>query len=420
MHNTFVLPLYIDPGTGSMLFSILIGLAAAATFGAKALFLRIKFMLSGGKNAKEMAEAQKKIPYVIYSDHKRYWNVFKPVCDEFERRQIPLVFYTSSPDDPALEAGYTHVKTEFIGEGNMAFAKLNFLNAGILLATTPGLDVYQWKRSKNVNWYVHIPHLVDDLTTYRMFGLDYFDAILLNGAHQEERIRYFENARNIKKKELPVTGSTYMDTMLEKSRKYDSTGNNGKNILLAPSWGKTAILSRFGSKIIKALADTGYNIIIRPHPQSITSEKEMLASLTEEFKGCSNVSWNYDNDNFAVLAKSSIMITDFSGIIFDYSFIFNKPLIYADTTFDSLPYDADWLAEGDQPWCFKILPEIGIKLEEKDFGKMKEIIDDALGNETMTEIRNKVKAESWLHQGEAAKLTVDYMVNKLKELEEDK
>lgn len=43
------LPLYIDPGTGSMLFSLFIGIAAAATFGFRALYLKAKFLLSGGK-----------------------------------------------------------------------------------------------------------------------------------------------------------------------------------------------------------------------------------------------------------------------------------------------------------------------------------------------------------------------------------
>ena len=83
------------------------------------------------------------------------------------------MFYTSSEDDPALKKEYKYVKCEFIGEGNKGFAKLNMLNACIVLSTTPGLDVYQWKRSKDVNYYVHIPHAVGDLTLYRCFGLDY-------------------------------------------------------------------------------------------------------------------------------------------------------------------------------------------------------------------------------------------------------
>ena len=50
--------LYIDPGTGSMLFSILIGLAAAAVFGAKALFLKLKFLVE--------EKAMQKIPLKKY------------------------------------------------------------------------------------------------------------------------------------------------------------------------------------------------------------------------------------------------------------------------------------------------------------------------------------------------------------------
>ncbi|MBR0101310.1 MAG: CDP-glycerol--glycerophosphate glycerophosphotransferase, partial [Treponema sp.] len=96
-HNLFLL--YIDPGTGSMLFSILIGLVSTLIFFGQRFFMKIKFIVSGGK-ADKISKA--KIPFVIFSDHKRYWNVFKPICDEFERRGVNLVYWTASSDDPAL------------------------------------------------------------------------------------------------------------------------------------------------------------------------------------------------------------------------------------------------------------------------------------------------------------------------------
>ena len=42
--------LYIDPGTGSMLFSILIGAAATLFFLAKALLLKLKLVFAGKKD----------------------------------------------------------------------------------------------------------------------------------------------------------------------------------------------------------------------------------------------------------------------------------------------------------------------------------------------------------------------------------
>ena len=44
--------LYIDPGTGSMLFSILIGIVGTFVFFGQQVLLKIKFIISGGKTQK--------------------------------------------------------------------------------------------------------------------------------------------------------------------------------------------------------------------------------------------------------------------------------------------------------------------------------------------------------------------------------
>lgn len=401
--------LYIDPGTGSMLFAILIGIVTSLMFLWKSFLLKLKFLVHGGR----VEETEKRLPYVIFSDSKRYWNVFKPICDEFEKRGVQLEYLSASPDDPALSAEYQHVNCRFIGENNKAFAKLNMLDAGILLSTTPGLDVYQWKRSANVDWYVHIFHAVDEGTGYRMFGMDYYDAVLLTGAFQEKYIRKLEELRNLPAKELVVAGSTYMDALKEKLDA--KTGvKEGKTVLLAPSWGESSILTKYGADILRALVATGYNIVVRPHPQSLTSEKAVLEPLWKEFPDSEHLHWNYDNDNFEALWNADLMITDFSGIIFDYALVFGKPIIYADTSFDPAPYDAAWIEE--PLWRFEVLKELGAPLKKEDFPRMRELIDDLLQQEQGREAREKVRDEAWQCIGESAKLTVDYMIHKYEEL----
>ena len=209
-----MLALYIDPGTGSMLFSIVIGLVTALYFLGKAAIIKLKFVLSGGK----ATHAQNRYPLVIYSEGKRYWNVFKPVLEALEKRGVSTIFYTSSEDDPFFSQQWSHVTGEFIGEGNKAFTRLNFLEADVCLMTTPGLDVYQLKRSKGVGHYSHVLHAVDDATGYRLFGLDYYDSVLLSGEYQKAHIRILEEQRNIKKKDLAVVGCPYLDVLQQKVR----------------------------------------------------------------------------------------------------------------------------------------------------------------------------------------------------------
>ncbi len=411
--------LYIDPGTGAMLFTALIGIVTTATYALRKLVIKLKFLLSEGHT--NSGNDSTKHDIVIFSDHKRYWNVFKPICDELEKRKIDCVFWTASDDDPALTEKHEHVKCSFIGSGNKAYAKLNMMQAYICLSTTPGLDVYQWKRSKNTDYYIHTFHS-PSVPMYRMFGLDYYDSVLLNGNFQEHMLRKLEEIRALPAKEMPLIGSTYLDAMKNRfeTMKKDSVNKETDviTVLLAPSWGKSAILSKYGETFLNALKETGYNIIVRPHPQSRSSEKTLLDKLETKFPESVHWHWNYDNDNFAVLAKADIMISDFSGVILDNAFIFDGSVIYTDTEFDCSPYDAWWI---DEPlWIETVLPQIGRKLEQTDIPNIKQVIDETINSTNFMEGRKSIKDIAWEYKGEAAVRTVDYLTKKLCEVKTKK
>ena len=405
---------YIDPGTGSMLFTILIGVLGAGIYALRNVVMKMRFLFSGGNQEKVSKDH---IPIAIFTDSKRYWNIFGPICKEFDRRGQEVVYLTASADDPALECKFEHVRCEFAGEGNRAFAKLNMLNADMVLSSTPGLDVYQWKRSKDVKYYVHIPHAVSDITSYRMFGLDYYDAVLLTGKYMEHQIRGLEQVRHLPAKELRVVGLPYMD---ELKKRYEAAGPlppHETTVLLAPSWGPSSILNRYGAEIFDALLSTGYHIVVRPHPQSFTSEKEMLEKLQKQYPDSDQLEWNSDNDNFEVLRRADILISDFSGVMFDYALVFDKPIIYADTSFDDAPYDACWL---DEPmWAFSVLPKMGQQLTRENLGSIKQVIDTCISDDRYKAGRDQARADSWDCIGESAVKTVDFMMEKYAELQKE-
>ena len=272
--------LYIDPGTGSMLFAILIGIIGTLNYLLKNGLVKLRFILSSGKKVETNTD---KLPFVIFSDDKRYWNIFEPICRELDKRGVDVVYMTASPDDPAIQNAYEHIKGEFIGKGNKAFARMNFLNAGIVFSTTPGLDVYQWKRSKDVQYYIHIQHGANDITGYHMFGVDYYDAIMLSGEYQVQEVRELEKLRGLPEKDLVKVGIPYMDEMANRLQMTPKKDTEGRTVLLAPSWGKSSIFQKYGGRIIEVLLKTGYHIIVRPHPQSFVSEKETMEKIMQEY-----------------------------------------------------------------------------------------------------------------------------------------
>ena len=400
--------LYIDPGTGSMLISVLLGAVATIYFFLRALIIRVKASFSSSKHKYSIDNA---FPYVIYGENPRYWNLFKPVVDEFEKRQIPLLYLAPDEKDPVFGNSYTHITPKAIGEGSKAYGYLRFASADFMLMTTPGLDVYQQlKKSKYVKHYSFLHHSVTDACTYRLFNLDHFDSLLLNADYQKYYLRKLEQIRGQNPKELVTVGCTYLDIYASMLNELENEKEHPFTVLLSPSWGPSGLLALYGNELIGELSKTGWRIIVRPHPQSKISEKDMLDKLQSKYSGSENILWDYERDNIHSLSRADIMISDFSGIVFDYILLFNRPVIYNSQKFDMRMYDAIQLE--DEVWGFKTLRKAGVEIKEEMFGNIKDVINSVVNDSSRSALLSDVKNEAWMYPGEAGKRIADFMMQK--------
>ena len=222
--------------------------------------------------------------------------------------------------------------------------------------------------------------------------------------------------RKLPQKDIRLTGLTYLDEM---KKRFDNAPALEKKsdkpvVILAPSWGPSAILSKYGAPFIEELIKTGYHVVIRPHPQSFSSEADLLDKLMKQFPDSEDLEWNSDNDNFDVLRRADIMISDFSGVIFDFLLVFDKPILYANAGFSKDLYDWWWLEE--DPWTFKVLPELGKEINDDYKGNLKTMIDECLNDPKYELARQNARKETWENIGNAASSVCDYLEQKLKEL----
>ena len=409
---------YIDPGTGSLLFSALFGIIGTLFFLSKALIIKLKNFSFTNANKKDK-NSKTKSKIIIYGEDKRYYNVFKPIIEELINLEIPITYYSSSEDDPIFEIKNDLLHSEFIGTGNKAYAKLNFIETDICLMTTPNLDVFQLKKSKGVKKYVHIMHAPSEAALYCLYSLDFFDAVLLNGKNQIDDIRELENLRKTKIKELDIIGSTYLDELEKKKEIAEikskfKKNNDKRTVLIAPSWGINGLLTRFGYKLIDAILENDFYCIVRPHPQSLIVEKELIEKLKDKYKDNKNLEWDFDVDNILSLSRADVMLSDFSGVIFDYAFLFEKPAIIPSFTFDKRGTDAIELK--DETWTLKTLPKISVSLDENNFSEIANIVSETINNETIKENILKVKEEAYMYRGEAGKRGAILLNKMLKDL----
>lgn len=380
---------YLDPGTGSMLVSALVGIVATLFFMLKGIWYRGVSILYGLVGRKYQRNASS---IIFYSEGPQYWQTFRPILENLSKMGEKCTYLTSSEKDPGLDFKAEGVITRCIGMGNKAFAVLNTLEADVCVMTTPGLDVLQIRRSKGVKHYAHIVHAPGDVSLYRLYGLDYYDSLLSSGPHQEESIRELERQRGTKAKEIIQAGCAYYDYLVEKRKQLPQSRHNEIHILLAPTWGEQGLLSRFGAKPIHELAKTGAMVTVRPHPQSQTVERVLLDKLQAETACYSNVQWDDSPDNFVALAKADLLISDWSGIVYDFAFVMERPVLTMAYTPDLRIYDTFDLPY--EAWDFASTSVIGRKLAIDEIPKIGEIATEIMDNPQFLENLRQFRAQS--------------------------
>ena len=401
---------YLDPGSGSMIISVIIAMVTILAYMMKS-FVYGKIKSLGKKE--DLPDTNKEYNVVVYSEGKQYWNVFFPILRELDSRGINTIFFTSSKDDPGLSEKFTAVETKFIGEGYNAYFVLNKLKAKFVLMTTPGLGVLQIKKSKRVGHYCHITHSTGTCFSYKAFSLDYFDSVLVGGTADVNIISELEEKRKSFKKQVRIIGSTYLDELRLKlkSGTYSRTlfTDTKATVLVSPTWGSHGLLSKYGHKLLKTLSDSGkYNIIVRPHPQSFVSEKSVMDGLMTAFPDSSSLKWDTEKDGLIAMFHSDIMISDFSGIIFDYLFLFERPVLTFKAQFEKRGREAMDLKEDSAD--IKLLDKIGQTLQESDIENISSIIENGIsGNVNLSAVIKEAQAALADNPGNSGKSAADFI-----------
>ena len=258
------------------------------------------------------------------------------VIRELQNRDQKICYLTSSKYDPIFKNKSKNIKVFYIGDSEIE--KMNFflrLKAKVLIMTMPDLGTYHIKRSKAFPvHYVHVFHsIVSSHTIYRKGAFDHFDSIFCTGPHHVEEIKATERLYNLNHKNLVECGYGLLDK-LQKSKPLQNqemhTKDGRKMILVAPSWGKKGLLETKGLELVKILLDAGYHVTVRPHPMTIRKWPKIIKTIKNEFKDNTNFEMETDVSSFESLYSTYGLISDWSGIGFEYAFVCERPVLYID------------------------------------------------------------------------------------------
>ena len=273
---------------------------------------------------------------VFYLENEYYFIYFKPIVEKLTQEyDMKICYVTSSKTDPMLTSNDKNILPFYIGDG---IARSNFfinLEATIVIMTMPDLDTFHVKRSKIYPvHYVYIFHSLNSTHyVYTKTAFDNFDTIFCTGNYQIIEIQERERKFNLRRKKLVKHGYGRLDALINEVQSADVKKNvsDNKVVLIAPSWGPNGLIETKGQEIIRTLLDSGFNVILRPHPMTIKKSNKIIQKIEKEFKDNLNFKLDIDIRNAESFFLSDCMISDWSGVAIEYAFAFEKPILYVDT-----------------------------------------------------------------------------------------
>jgi len=363
---------YLDPGTGAALVNLLVAGVATLIYSLKGFVFSL---FKPGK--KPQKAAQRGMSLAILSEGTQYYATFEPIIRNLIQEEIEFSYWTLDVEDPALRIDSEYMHSRFLGYGAWAFSRAGNINADYLLCTTPniGCKGYPIRKSPLVKNLVHVFHSINDLSMYRRGSLDYYDMVIMVGDFQAASIREIEKKRHLKEKRLVTLGIPYLD-VYSKGKDTESSNIKVKTILIGSSWGSKGLLSHYGTDFIRLLAGKGYQLILRPHPQSLVSEQAMLEKCKADLQQYKNVIWNTETSPQQAMNQADILISDTSSLRFDFAFVYEKPVITLEIPSAAMPgYERDDLAS---IWSDSAEKEIGFCLAEKDLNQLPDFVEKAM------------------------------------------
>ncbi len=356
---------------------------------------------------------------VFYSEKSGFWKYYKDIVEELlERTNLKIHYITNDPEDQifSLAEKNPRIIPYYIGSRKIITLMMK-LDADLVVMTTPDLEKYQIKRSKmrkDVE-YIYTPH--DAMSVHMSFregALDYFDTVLCVGPQQMEEIRKTEEVYGTAKKTLVPCGYCLMDDLVAGYANSKLPAQSRKRVLIAPSWQEDNILDSVIDELIQTLLCDEYQLVVRPHPEYVKRYWPRMEALMSrwESKTGDGLVFETDFSDSTSIWRSDLMITDWSGIAYEYSYSTLRPTMFINTKVKAP--NPNWEKIGITPLEILLRDKIGQSLNKEDVSRAAELARDMLENPgRWSEQIKQVRTENIFNLGSCGKTAADYIIQRL-------
>lgn len=355
---------------------------------------------------------------VFYSESSGFYKYYKGIIEYLLKNTNIIIHYiTSDPKDSIFELSEKEkrIKPYYIGEKKLITLMMK-MDADIVVMTMPDLENFHIKRSyvrKDIE-YLYIPHGMDSLNmTMRTGSVNNYDTIFCVGKHQKEEILKTEEVYKLPAKKLIDWGYCLLDEMRMEYANTAAKSTEQKQILIAPSWQVDNIVDSCLETILDKLQNKNYKVIVRPHPQHVRHKKEKLDLLKQKYCNNTNIEIQTDFSSNSTVFEADLMITDWSGIAYEYAYTTLKPVLFINTPMKVMNPEYERISV--TPLNISLREEIGCSLNMSDLTDIDTVVNTMLADMDVyhTKIEHFVN-EYVYNLGCSAEVGAKYIIKQIK------
>lgn len=354
---------------------------------------------------------------VFYSESSGFYKYYKGIIEYIlKNTNIAVHYITSDPNDQvfAISQSQPRLKPYYIAEKRLITLMMK-LDCDVMVMTMPDIENFHIKRSyvrKDIE-YVYVPHCIDSINmTMRTGAVDHYDSVLCVGKHQKEEITNTEAVYGLPHKTLVDWGYTLLDEMRAQYAASAHEDKPGKKILIAPSWQKDNIVDSCLEEILDTLKGRGYQITVRPHPQEVRLKQAYMEQLEAKYAADRDVEIQTDFSSNSTVFESDLLITDWSGITYEYAFTTLRPVLFIDTPMKVM--NPEYEKINTPPINIWMREVIGAVVKPGELEKLPEAVERLLSGRD--EYRERI--DSFVHEyvynlGNSGEVGAKYIINEI-------
>ena len=322
---------------------------------------------------------------VVYSERSGFYKYLQGALEWLlANSDVRIHYVTSDPNDQVFELAKAEPRIfpYYIGEKRLITLMMK-MDADVVFMTLEDLDNFYVKRSyvrKDTKYVFCFHHMTSTHLVARENAYDNYDAILCVGPHQEREIRAAERLRHLPAKELVPCGYDLLDREIAEYAERPHAHAARPTVLLAPSWQDQCILDLCTDEVIRPLAERGYRVIVRPHPEYTKRHRARWEALIARYAdlGEDQVYFERDFSSSDSIFDSDVLITDWSSIFCEFSFTTLKPSICIDTPMKE--NNPNWRELGLDATDITLRDEVGRSLATDQLSQLPDVVDDMVRN----------------------------------------